>query len=405
MGSGKTSYVINKINEDHTRHTLLSLTNDDHGMPCYLYVTPFLTECQRIVDSCPELRFKQPKNVDGRKLDHLYDLVQRGENIACTHSLFKKLSPELCASLKENGYELILDEVLDTIAEYDGIKASDRAILVREKMVSTDPSGKWVWNHELHAEYDGRFRDEMKLCDNGSLVVSKRGPILNVVPVEFFQCFTNVTVLTYLFEASVMAAQLRANDVPYEKVCIDNGKLVAYGTSEAERQLKARAKELITIYEGEANRHGDKPTSFSSGWSGKLTDELAGAIRRSTEYVFRHVFKTSAKYNAYTAVKKAKGKLKGEGYTRGMIPCNARATNEFSHKASLAYLFNVYPSPIVRGYLSDIGSELDQDVYALAQLVQWIWRSAIRNGEPINIYIPSSRMRLIFKDWLNDKLG
>ena len=48
------------------------------------------------------------------------------------------------------------------------------------------------------------------------------------------------------------------------------------------------------------------------------------------------------------------------------------------------------------------GQPIDQDTFALAEILQWIWRSAIRNGEPINLCILSPRMRELFLDWLYD---
>ena len=46
--------------------------------------------------------------------------------------------------------------------------------------------------------------------------------------------------------------------------------------------------------------------------------------------------------------------------------------------------------------------EIDENKYALSEMIQWIWRSAIRNGEDIYIYIPSRRMRDLLLEWLND---
>ena len=34
----------------------------------------------------------------------------------------------------------------------------------------------------------------------------------------------------------------------------------------------------------------------------------------------------------------------------------------------------------------------------------FIFRSAIRDNKPINLYIPSERMRNIFKAWLNNEI-
>ena len=43
---------------------------------------------------------------------------------------------------------------------------------------------------------------------------------------------------------------------------------------------------------------------------------------------------------------------------------------------------------------------MDEDAYALSVMVQWIWRSAIRDGDEIYLYIPSSRMRTLLLDWI-----
>ena len=39
-------------------------------------------------------------------------------------------------------------------------------------------------------------------------------------------------------------------------------------------------------------------------------------------------------------------------------------------------------------------------MYALSEMIQWIFRSRIRNNEDINIYIPSSRMRNLLIEFL-----
>ena len=38
-------------------------------------------------------------------------------------------------------------------------------------------------------------------------------------------------------------------------------------------------------------------------------------------------------------------------------------------------------------------------------MLQWIFRSQIRMDLPINIYIPSRRMRELLEDWLNNKMN
>ena len=59
--------------------------------------------------------------------------------------------------------------------------------------------------------------------------------------------------------------------------------------------------------------------------------------------------------------------------------------------------------PIVKTFIESRGVKVNQDQYALSALVQWIFRSAIRDGKPITLYIPSERMRGLLVDWLNPK--
>lgn len=37
-----------------------------------------------------------------------------------------------------------------------------------------------------------------------------------------------------------------------------------------------------------------------------------------------------------------------------------------------------------------------------SHLLQWMWRSQIRNGKPIDIYIPSERMRELLNNWIQN---
>ena len=46
--------------------------------------------------------------------------------------------------------------------------------------------------------------------------------------------------------------------------------------------------------------------------------------------------------------------------------------------------------------------EIDQNMFALSEMLQWIWRSAIRDGKEIWIYIPSKRMRTLLENWIEE---
>ena len=47
------------------------------------------------------------------------------------------------------------------------------------------------------------------------------------------------------------------------------------------------------------------------------------------------------------------------------------------------------------------GVDVDEDLYALSIMIQWIWRSEIRDGSEIYIYVPSKRMRTLLINWID----
>lgn len=92
-----------------------------------------------------------------------------------------------------------------------------------------------------------------------------------------------------------------------------------------------------------------------------------------------------------------------ENGLRCWVASNARATNSFSNRHTLAFMLKVSPNPEISKYFGKRGASLSSDTYALSGLIQWVWRSAIRKGEPITLYLPSPRMRRLFEEWLEGK--
>ena len=105
----------------------------------------------------------------------------------------------------------------------------------------------------------------------------------------------------------------------------------------------------------------------------------------------------------WTTLNKYKKYLKGCGYANDFLTFNRRASNDYVDRHHLAYCLNVYMMPWMKNYLHRLGAEnVSQDMYALSVLIQWIFRSGIRNGEEIWIYVPSGRMRYLLMKWLDN---
>ena len=155
----------------------------------------------------------------------------------------------------------------------------------------------------------------------------------------------------------------------------------------------------LTVYEGLCNGIGDERTALSVGWYGK-NPKLLAKLRTSCMSVKRR-FKASGKNALFTCWKDKKAKVVPAGLSKAWIAHNTRATNEYRHKRKLFYLVNRFIKPPVQNYLKAEGYPIDEEVFALSELIQWVCRSRIRNNKSVDLYLPSSRMRRVLKDFIN----
>ena len=65
---------------------------------------------------------------------------------------------------------------------------------------------------------------------------------------------------------------------------------------------------------------------------------------------------------------------------------------------------NATRAAVEEGIVAGGGTALVSTIPALDKLVQWIFRSQLRDNLPINIYIPSSRMRELLNKWIHNEM-
>lgn len=405
MGSGKTSWSIQHINRN-------PLDN-------FLYITPFLNEVERIVDNTNR-DFKQPIYNGGTKLQNLNELLACQYDVASTHELFKKLTEESKEFIKNGHYTLILDEVLNAIDPYDDIKKDDMKLLQDSGCITIDQDGFVIWNQEK-ADYDTQYNRIKILAENKSLIYVNQKLLLWRYPPEIFTLFDKVYILTYLFDASVLKNYFNLYGIQYEKKSIvkENDKyiLTDFYIPDTKKYL-----DLINIFEGNLNSNiKQKQNGLSSTWfkvQSKTNAKIIQQIKNNLINYFRNILDAKSETIMWTSFKDYKTKLRGKGYSKefkteqlkdienayGFLSCNARATNKYSNCYNLAYCVNIYLHPAISQFFSQKGINVDDDLYGLSEMIQWIWRSRIRKGEEINIYIPSVRMRSLLKAWMNMSL-
>ena len=393
-GSGKTSSMINMMNNDTSENR-------------YIYITPFLSEVDRIKKSCTTRKFYEPKfNSRGNKFDNLNKLIQENKNIVSTHALFQKANMQTVELLKSHDYILILDEVFNVIEKCD-ISKCDVEMLLNQGYVHIE-NNYLIWNQEK--QYNGEFDNIMYLSINKSIVVYKDTMLVWMFPVEVFKAFKDAYICTYMFESQEQCYYYKMNGIEYEYYYadkVDENYIIKPKDSNyvnIEKSIKNKLKDNINIIEDEKlNAIGENYYALSHRWfRNENNKNMIKQLKDNIYNYFRNKLKAKSNTVLWTTFKDTKEQLKGKGYSKGFISCNLRATNDYSDRSNLAYCINVFNIPFIKLFFKENGVNIDEDLYATSELVQWLWRSRIRKYEPINVYIPSKRMRDLLIRWLND---
>ena len=391
-GAGKTSWAIQFM--------------DNNFKDRYIYITPFLEEIRRIKRDT-NIAFKEPseKLGKGSKKNHFLNMLMNGDDICSTHALFRNMEEGVCETIKEKEYILILDEVMDVVEQLPLTKR-DIQLLINDNIIKVDDEFKVSWIDET---YKGEFLKYKCMIKNGDVYLYNNAMILWTFPCNVFKAFKHVYILTYLFNGQIQRYYYDLNKLDYERKSVICTGTEGFGT--AKRNVyelvdyfepdKSKYKELINIYDGKLNNIGNETNAFSVSWLNKNKDtQVMKRIKNNTVNYFKNITKSKSEFNMWTTFLDFKTILSGAKYTKGFVDCSARATNEYKHKQNLAYLCNRYYSPVIKNFFIDKGVNIDEDEWALSELIQWLFRSCIREQKDINIYIPSRRMRNLLMKWL-----
>jgi len=387
-GKGKTSWAIQFMNESKEKK--------------FIFITPFLDEVDRIKFECADRNFKAPNCLKGKtKSADLKNLLVRGENIVASHALFSGLDNETIELIRMGGYTLILDEVMEVVKQ-ESIKKDDLKIMIDQGLIEVLEDGTVIAPDPDN--YNGVFKEIMMNAKMDRLIYVDGKMLLWQFPVDIFDAFEEVYNLTYLFDGQIQKYYYDLHDVDYSYHSVTKDADGRYSLvdfdPDGDREFKEILNGLMDIYDGDLNSIGKDKYALSVSWYGKYgKDNILKKIQKSMYNYFRNVVDSKSSENMWTCFKAQEKALKGNGYARGFVPHNARATNKYRDKSNLVYLVNRFPrTPIVK-YFELKGIRINENLYALSELIQWIWRSQIRDGKPINLWIPSSRMRGLLEGW------
>lgn len=419
MGTGKTTKIIEYINNSEPYEK-------------FIFITPYLKECKRVIDSCPEKNFIQPntRSGRGRKMSHFLELIRNEENIVSTHSLFSAISDEVISALRAGNYTLILDEVFNVVEKFDlfpelddstnkdQITKDDIDTLLDKEIISVtdDYSIKWNDQNSILRKYEPLKR----LADRSLLYLVNKSLLLWSFPVEVFMdgIFNKIFILTFQFEYQLQHYYYNYFDIQYKKYWINPEE--GYSVNETlsgnphEKAWIENVKPLIEICDNkrlnkigsfykEVNGHIIE-TSLSKNWYNKNPKLIKKLGNNAVNWLRNYSSMTSSKDVMWTSFIDYQNELKSSRLSvKHFVALNARATNEYGNKHALVYLVNRYVNPFFEHFFLAKDIKINQNGYALSELMQWTWRSQVRNGKPVTLYIPSQRMRILLSDYLDGK--
>jgi hypothetical protein len=412
-GIGKTTGIFEHINRSIIK------TNPSNKV---MYVGPYLDELTRVQQYFAE-KFHKPKatfksdgfNSSVTKLNGLKKLLSQNKHIAITHKLFESIDEECIDLIKSQNYNLVMDEepnVVQTLKDRytyklkNGIEKDlsdgDISELIRLKALTLN--GSTVVDNGLNLE---RYSDLLVDVKNKKikLYTKKRKEGVEDIYVwsqnpEVFKSFNTVHVLTYLFSGSFLQGYFNINKIPY---FIDNLTSQHFYENPNNHPFHQLIKLAPTVDENLFP--GLESVPLSSTWFKRYrahlkSDPNLNNILKTKISSFLRQQGVHKEVKMWTTLKKHRKFLTDNGYKEAFVRFNARATNEYRNRSQLVYAVNTYPNPILINYFSINKSSVSQDSYATSALIQWVFRSQLRDGLPIKIFIPSNRMHDLLKTWI-----
>lgn len=378
-GSGKTNWAINLMKRNPNKN--------------FLYITPYIKEDERVKKEIKHVYI--PQDDDTAKLPRVKTALKNHKSVASTHALFKLFDDECISLIIDGNYTLILDEVIEVLNQIP-INQADIDIIMSSGAAIVDKDYRMIWTDkykDLSENGYGWLENMIKL---NKVINIDNAALMWIFPPEIFEAFKDVYILTYMFEANIMSNYLKMYNISYQKKTIRNKELVDYQTPNL-----SKYKDLITIYDGKLNNNlYIKDTTFSLTWYKDADQVYLDRMKNNIYNWFNNIARSKSHYNMWTVYKDFKSQLQGKGYTKGFVSAGCRATNNYHYKSVLAYCINRFHQPYIKTYFSHMGVPVDEKLYALSDMIQWVWRSQIRDDKPISIYVPSSRMRELFNNWL-----
>lgn len=379
--TGKSTWLIGQLRED-TRQKVV--------------VVPMLSEVNRYAEA---LGLEYPIATDTQtKQEHFKHLVMTGKSVVTTHATFKNVSHNYV--LNSNAV-LVIDESITTFEQVPLSKFYISSMLKAGYIrIADEQTGLLEWVSDVSVlnrndRMDSYALEVYDACNNGSAYLIDDTVIIIELPIKALHCFKEVYILTYGFANTLLSVWFDRHNIPYTMLKPNLLKL--------ETEVKQAFKRLVTIVNPSSLDKLGYNYSYTD-WKNTIKPEL---VKRALSSYVSHL-KGFKQQNCLITCpefvwnnKARKGIQSSRVHKANWLSVLTRATNEYRHCTFVIYLYNRHYNEFIARFVNRDGYKLDRDQYALVELLQFVYRSAIRDGKPITLVLPSERMRRLLKQWLD----
>ena len=409
-GSGKSTDLI----------TYLLALKANNIKEKILLVLPELGEVKRFIDALGTDYFEEPvvqenwvdEGYANNKTDVLIDILSRGRNAIMTHSLYERIKrfEHLLTD-----YCVIIDEVPTVAKQVPTMFGSGvfNNLLHEKQYISIDPNtqlitatGNWLIDEaEYHDGTDVDITKFMAAIQRAEVYYIKGTYCLMPLPDAFFTKPKSLTILTFLFEGTQLDHYMNKRGYKYS--------------------IQTDPYELA-LFKQQMNSHlkvHHKATDVKAGFevmtskSAKQRQKVGNFIKNTIQVLNKNGFGFSPemilvasskdawfgnKENASSKVSNASSlmtltRLSKATYT-AMI---TRGTNKFKDRDILIMMGKVNLHPNLAEYLG-MQTQKAKDRHTLSELIQLIYRTAIRDGKETFLISADADNIRVLKDFLNE---
>lgn len=334
------------------------------------------------------------------KRAHLSHLLADGKNAAIWGGLFNTCDDAMLKAIWYNGYTLIShgDSIFwaDRIEKYNAANIDEA---IRRKQLIAVAQDTYMLSPAHRAEYVLNMTGIPPVTYNNRLLTilsaGGRSEMFWSPQPYFINAFRTAHIFHHMPAASSLAS--------YLQVFGGQSKLESYGGNQTLASL------LRIVNDAKFNEKGEDAGAYTTRWYLKEKSAVEDVFKEMRNVLLQA--ESGSEKSGLVAyalpnevLKNLKvGEMRAVFRGRGFPAIPGADCGDYSSARVLCYCANTHFPLASAGYFRGNGIAFNQDAYALYHMLRWISRSAIQNGEPVTIYVPSKRMRTLLENWVEEQ--